>query len=712
MKRLLYVAVAAASAQMASSVSAEDNRMEHVLVTTPIQRREADTALPVTILTGEDLRRAAATTIGETLGSQAGIANATFGPGVGRPVIRGQQGPRAITLQNNVLSADVSGLSPDHSVTVEALLADSIEVLRGPSTLLYGGGAIGGVVNVIDNRIPRQAIDGIEGGIEYRYDEASDMDAGVGRIEGGNGTFSFHLSGTTRETDDLEIPGMAIDERAVEEQEELLGGHDEEEHDEEETENTDGFIANTDSETDVINAGFSFAFGEGSFAGFSVSHLESEYGLPPGAHAHHEHEEEHEEGEEEHDHEEEEEEIVRLDVEQTRYDAMLHLQNPTEWAEAVRAFLTYTDYEHDELEGSEVGTNFSRETWEGRLELVHNGFIGDHGVIGLQARADEFEAAGEEGYVPQTDSTDFGLFVLEDWHRGDWLYEVGARVDYAERDPDSVGASEEDFTAFSVSGSALWNIDGTWQLGFALSRSERAPLAEELFSNADARIDGVIDDELLVTHPATGAIEIGDPDLDEEVSLNLDVSLHWHVERSWAELSVFYNSFEDYIFLLNSGEEVDETPVYLYEQDDAEFFGVELDSSFHIVDIGAGALALGVRADVISGEFDDAGDVPRLPPYRVGGQLSWTGNNFHTYVSVLNAGDQDDPGDFETETDGWTRWDIGADYRFQIADASDVLLFLKWKNIGDDEIRLSTSFLRNFAPEAGESIEAGIRFTF
>ncbi len=705
MKRILSIAVAMASAQMASSASAQEDRMEHVLVTTPIQRREADTALPVTILTGEDLRRAAATTIGETLGNRAGIANATFGPGVGRPVIRGQQGPRAITLQNNILSADVSSFSPDHSVTVEALLADSVEVLRGPSTLLYGGGAIGGVVNVIDNRIPREAIDGIEGAVEYRYDEASDMDAGVGRLEGGNGKFSFHLSGTTRETDDLDIPGFAIDEQAVEEQEELLGGHDEGEHDEEETENTDGFIANTDSETDVINAGFSFHFGEGSFAGFSVSHLESEYGLPPGAHAHHEHEDEHEEEHDE-DHEEEEE-VVRLDMEQTRYDAMLHLQNPTEWAEAVRGFLTYTDYSHDELEGSEVGTQFNRETWETRLELVHGAFLGDHGVIGLQARADEFEAVGEEGYVPRTDSTELGLFVLEDWHRGDWIYEVGARVDYVERDPDTVASSEEDFTAFSLSGSALWQINDTWQAGIALSRSERAPSTEELFSNVEAT-----NEEELVTHPATGAIEIGDTDLDEEVSLNFDISLHWHGERSWAELSVFYNSFEDYIFLLNSGEEVDETPVYLYEQDDAEFYGVELESSFHIMDIGPGSVDLGVRGDVISGEFDDAGDVPRLPPVRVGGQLSWSGENFHTYVSVLNAADQDDPGDFETETDGWTRWDIGADYRFQVADSSEAQLFVKWKNIGDDQIRLSTSFLRNFAPEAGESIEAGVRFIF
>lgn len=716
MKRLLCLAVAAASVH----VSAEDRTMEHVLVTTPMLKQEADTALPVTVLTGDELRRQAATTIGETLGSLPGVANSTYGPGVGRPTIRGQQGPRAITLQNNIASADVSGLSPDHAVIVEPLLADSIEILRGPSTLLYGGGAIGGVVNVIDSRIPREPVEGVNGAVEYRYDDAADMDSGVFRIDGGTGDFAFHLSGSSRETDDLDIPGLAVDEAAVEAQEELLGGHDEEEHEEEEVENTDGFIANTDSETDTITGGVSFHFGEGSFAGFSVSHLESEYGLPPGAHGHeeehghdddhdddHDDEEHEDEHEDEHDHEEEEEEIIRLDVEQTRYDGMLQVTQPTEGIERIRAFLTYTDYEHTELEGEEAGTMFQRDTWESRAEVVHAGFLGQKGVIGAQLRADEFEAVGEEAYIPQTDSTEFGIFLIEDFESGDWLYEVGLRADFVERDPSISNASEEDFTSLSVSGSALYQISDAWQAGVSLSRSERAPATEELFSNA-----AVADGDEFVTHFATGIIEIGDPGLDEEVSLNADFALQWHSGSSWAEFSLFYNSFEDYIFLLNSGEEQDETPIYLYEQEDAVFYGVEFEGSFHLTDLGPGALILGLRGDLISGEFDDSGDVPRLPPVRVGGKLSWTGDAFSTWVSVLNADDQSDPGEFETETDGYTRWDMGADYRFDFADDRNLVVFLKWKNIGDEEIRLSTSFLRNFAPEAGESVEAGIRFNF
>ena len=711
MKRIAFVALASASAVTV----AEELPMEHVLVSVPLHKKQAETALPVTVLTGEELQRQAAATIGETLGSKPGIANSSFGPGVGRPVIRGQQGPRAITLQNGTLSADVSSLSPDHGVAVEAMLADSIEVLRGPATLLYGGGAIGGVVNVIDNRIPRAPIDGLQGGVEYRYDDASDMDSGVGRLEGGNGSFAFHLSGSTRETDDLDIPGKAIDESAVEEQEELLGGHEEGgEHEEEEIENTDGFIANTDSDTDVVTGGFSFHFGERGYAGLAVSHLETKYGIPPGAHGHHEeHEEEH--GDEEHEEEEhhdeeehgEEEEFVSIDMEQTRYDGVMHLHDPFSGVEVVRGFLTYTDYEHKELEGTAVGTRFDRDTWETRLEVVHDPIAGAHGVIGFQWRDDQFEAKGEEAYVPKTDSTEIGLFLVEDFHAGDWTYELGIRGDWVDRDPDARTTGSEDFSNVSLSGSALWAIADGWHAAVSLSRSGRAPSTEELFSNVDAT-----DPEELVVHAATGVIEIGDPDLDEEISNNLDLSLGWTGERSWAELSLFYNDFEDYIFLLNSGQEVDESPVYLYRQDDAEFYGAELEGEVYLARMVGGDLSLTFTGDVISGEFDDNGDVPRLPPLRLGGGLNWTNGDLTTWVKVLDAADQDDPGDFETETDGYTRWDAGVDYRWRFADERELYAFVKWKNIGDDEIRLSTSFLRNYAPEAGESIEAGLRYSF
>ena len=194
--------------------------------------------------------------------------------------------------------------------------------------------------------------------------------------------------------------------------------------------------------------------------------------------------------------------------------------------------------------------------------------------------------------------------------------------------------------------------------------------------------------------------------------MNADLALQWHSGPSWAEVSLFYNNFEDYIFLMNTGEEVDGTAVYNYEQEDTVFYGIEFESSFQLAEIADGGLSLDLRGDLISGEFDDSGDVPRLPPARIGGQLMYSTDAYSAWVGVLHADDQDDPGRFETETDGYTRWDLGADYRFRFANEQQLLVFVKWKNIGDEEIRLSTSFLRNFAPEAGESIEAGLRFEF
>lgn len=700
MKRTLIAALVGAASQAMAQVP--ESRVEHVLVTMPIHKKAAETALPVTIVTGEELRRLAASTLGETLGDKPGISNSSFGPGVGRPVIRGQAGPRTINLNNGIAAADVSSLSPDHAVSIEAMLAESIEVLRGPATMLYGGGAIGGVINTRDNRIPTDRIDGIQGAVEYRYDDAAEMDTGVLKLEGGAGDFAFHVSGTFRDFDDVSIPGLAIDEEAVEMQEELLGGEHDEDHEEEELENSDGFIANTNGDSDVFTLGGSYHFGEKSYVGFAYNSFETNYGIPPGAHGHEEHEGEEHEGED-HDEGEEEEEIIRIDLKQERYDTQLHLHDVVPGLiDTVRGFLTYTDYEHVELEGVEIGTQFSRETYEGRVELVREG--DNHGVLGLQWRADAFEAVGEEAYVPKTDSSEWGVFYVQDFHTQDWQFEVGGRAEYVERDPAT--GFEEDFTSFSLSGSGLYNINSDWSLGASLSRAERAPSTEELFSNLNNSA------EEFVTHAATGIIEIGDPNLDTEVSLNADLSLTYMSERAFAEFTLFYNTFDDYIFLLNTGNAVDETPVYVYEQDDANFYGLEVESSFELGSVAGGAVSLGVFGDMITGEFDSAGDVPRLPPMRIGSELSWRSDSVGLYLKVLNASDQDNPGDFETGTDGYTRWDAGIDYNVQFSGDTELFAFLKLKNITDEEIRLSTSFLRNFAPQAGQSVEAGVRLMF
>lgn len=701
MKRLLPLAVAVAAA----TAAAESPPMEHVLVSVPLHKKTAETALPVTVLSGDELRRAASATLGDTLSNTPGLANASFGPGVGQPVIRGQQGARVTVLQNGTSSADASNLSADHAVAVEPLLADSMEILRGPGTLLYGGGAIGGVVNVLDNRIPT-TLEGRGGGLEYRHDTASSADNLVGRFDGSTGNLAFHADALYRDWDDLEIPGSARRE------------HDEEEHEEEDHESEAhddgrrGVLENTGGRTRSLTLGSSYHFEDG-FVGLAVNRLENLYGIPSGAHAGHGEDEHSEESEaqegEGHDEAEEEGhgEDIRIDLEQTRYDAALHWHDPLDGLDVFRGFLTYTDYEHSEIEGSgEVGTTYANERWEGRLELVHEPLGNFHGVFGLQLQDGEFSALGEEAFIPVTDSSEIGAFLVEDYHAGDWTFELGLRYDRAERDPDTTAARRARFNALSASGSALWGISPGWQLGVALTRAERAPAIEELFSNVEAG-----NEDELVEHAATAAIEIGNPDLDTEVSSNLDLSVDWVGEGHFVTVSVFYNDFSDYINLTATGEAVGEVPVYRYTQQDAEFYGLEIDSEFTLAAFASGDLRLGVFGDTIRGELDDGGAIPRLPPLRIGGKLSWTSGNWELWGRVMDAAEQDRPGDNEKATDGYTRWDLGGEYRLPFNN-SEMVAFINFKNVSDEEIRLSTSFLRDVAPEAGRSIEAGIRFSF
>tara|TARA_R110001599_G_scaffold353459_1_gene592332 strand:+ start:25250 stop:27277 length:2028 start_codon:yes stop_codon:yes gene_type:complete len=675
MKRFIPLSLAAATA----SAVAQLPPLEHVLVSVPLHKQAAETALPVTVLSGDELRKIASSTIGDTLSGTPGLANASFGPGVGRPVIRGQQGARVMVLQNSTPSADASGLSADHAVSVEPLLADGIEIMRGPSTLLYGGGAIGGVINVLDNRIPDAVPEQITGGIEYRYVSASDLNGGVFKLDGGAGNWAYHLDGLYRDWGDLNIPGRAANERDVE--------------------TTDDHIANTDGHTDNLSGGSSYHFKDGFF-GVAVSRLENQYGIPSGAHGHND-----EEHEEEHNAEEAEE--VTLDIQQTRYDATLQLEQPLAPLETVRSYLTYTDYGHKEIESTgEVGTRYRRDGWDGRIEAVHSPLAGFHGALGLQASSSEFSAIGEEAFIPETNNTAIGAFVVEDYHIHEWTFEGGLRYDWTERDPSTTLTGKRSFDAFSASVSALWQFAPQWHASLALSRSERAPTDEELYSNIEAT-----NPTQWVVHAATNSIELGNSLLDTEVSNNADLSVRWSNDNDFVQLTGFYNDFSDYINLRNTGLEQDEVAVYTYVQDNTEFYGAELDSEFDLASLAGGDLLLGVFGDVIYGQLDNGGDVPRLPPARIGGRLSWFAERLALWIGVLRASAQNKPGDYERSSQSYTRWDLGGEYQIPTGDG-ELLVFFQLDNIGNEQIRLSTSFLRDIAPEAGRSAELGVRYLF
>jgi len=699
---------------IASQASAQE--ADYELVTTAIHTIRAETALPVTVLAGDELREASRATLGETLANQPGISNASFGPAVGQTVIRGQQGRRVMNLSNAIPNADASGNSADHSVTVEPILADAIEVLRGPSTLLYGGGAIGGVVNVIDNRIPRSHAEKPAFSLEGRHDSAADQDNLAARLDFSTGNIAWHLDGLRREWNDLDIPGFATDPAYLEDDHD---DHDDEDHDEElhddeaheeDEENVFGHIPNSGGKTEAFTAGASWIFDSG-FIGVAVSKLDNVYGLPSGAHDHGhagEHDE-HEEGEEA-DHEDEEhgeeghgEGNVYIDLERTRYDLTGEWLNLAPWIEHVDYRLSLTEYAHAEMEGpGQIGTQFSNDSWQQRLQITHKETGNWHGAIGLQTSDEAFSAIGDESFIPVTDISSRGLFVVEDYHSGPYTVEVGARFNRDDYDPQNTAAPSVDFSTLNYSAAMLWDINSQAALGLTASHAERAPSVEELYSNF-----GLQDMDDCIIHYATGACEIGNTGFKEEVSRNIDATLY--LEQDWfsATLTAFYNNFDDYIGQITTGDEVGEFPVRAYRQLDARFRGLELDVTFMLTDY----LNLQVFGDTIDGDLDGNGDAPRMPPSRIGSRLDYNGSNWSAYVSVLHADAQNQPGNFERETASYTRWDMGADITFSLGE-SDLMLFLRGRNLGDEEIRLSTSYLRGFAPEAGRSVETGFRFSF
>jgi iron complex outermembrane receptor protein len=684
------------------------------LITTAIHVKKSETALPVTVLTGDSLHSAVRATLGDTLAGQPGISNASFGPAVGQTVIRGQAGRRVMNLSNNLPNADASGNSADHAQTVEAILAEAVEVLRGPSTLLYGGGAIGGVVNVVDRRIATRLPQQPALALETRHDTAGDMNSVVASSDFATGQLAWHVDVLQREWNELDIPGFAIDPAWRTEHEE----HADHEHDEDDDSNTRGYIANSGGKTESFTVGSTWFFDSGRL-GLAVQRLDNRYGLPPGFHghahdhdhdgpAHDDHDEHAADGHDDHNHDHDLDshgsDFVYIDMQRTRYDLQGEWRQLAPWAETVDYRLSHTSYAHAEVEGNgAVGTRFRNDSWQHRLQVTHTDTAERHGVIGLQYSTEEFAAIGAEAFVPVTAIDASGLFVVEDFHRGDFTFELGGRLnrdDYAPRHATAPGRS---FDTWSFAGSSLWDFHEQATLGLSVARSQRAPSVEELYSNV-----GLEDLDHCVIHHATGACELGNSRFKAETSLNTDLTLSLEQGLLNATLTLFHNRFNDYIGQINSGLEVDGLPVREYRQDDANFTGLELDLNLQLAE----SLNLRLFGDTIRGRFENLGAVPRMPPTRYGAELQYSTGRWSASASLLHGREQNESGMGELPTQSWTRLDLGADYRLATDAHGELLLFVKGRNLGNDEIRLSSSFLRGFAPEAGRSVETGLRYRF
>lgn len=646
--RLQCRSLAVAIAALCQPVVAEN--IEEVVVTaSPLTKNTETVSRPVNVLSGEQLHAAASATLGETLNGQLGVSSASFGPGVGLPIIRGQSDNRIKVMRDNIGSMDASAASPDHAVTLEPLLATKIEVLRGPAALRYGSGAIGGVVNVLDDRIPDALPDGANGGIELRNNSANDETNAVAKANLALGNLAIHVDAIKRESENLKIPGFA------------------EKNPDEPANTTQGYIANTDARFTTASFGTSYIGDEG-FIGLSVNQLENNYGVPPDS-----------------------DELIRIDMQQTRYDLKGERNDPFTGFKKITSQIGYADYEHTEIEDGEPGTRFENKAVEARIEAVHNTWQNWNGAIGLQVADSTFAAVGEEAFIPRADIRSTGVFIIEESEFNNWHYELGARGDYQSISPEVGEAIEH--TSLNLSAATSRHLTLNHQLILGVAHSQRAPSIEESLAQGP--------------HPATGRYLMGDLDMQEETSTNIELGHHWHNDGIESSINLFYNAISDYIYARDTGMVIDELEGAQYTQANATFKGAECELHSQL----NANWRLRVFGDYVRATLDDGGDLPRIAPLRFGSSISYDKNQWTSKLNMTRSAKQNHPGNNQSNTEGYTRIDAQISYRVA-QNTAEYLIFLKGSNLLDEEIRNPSSYLRDIAPEAGRGFQAGLRITF
>jgi len=650
----------------------------------PLARSVEDFASPFSTLDSAEVHRANSGTLGDLLDGQPGVTASSFGAGASRPIIRGFDGPRVRILKSGIEATDVSATSPDHATALEPLLVERVEILRGPSTLLYGSSAIGGVVNVIGREIPREPVgsNGYDGSLETRYDTASDgwTNLGYGTIGGEH--WAIRVTGLKRETEDYRIPGEA----------EL---HEEEEHDDNEDHEeagAKGRLENSFVETDAWSVGGTWFFNEGNYFGLSYSQYTSLYGVP--GHAHEGEEEEEAGGEEAHG-----EEAVSIDLEQKRFDAELALYEPLDWLAAVRLRFGYTDYQHVELEGGATGTTFESEGWELRGEAAHQPWwIFDQGVLGFQVADHDFSAIGAEAFTPAATTRSQALFLSEHIHHDALHYEFGGRL---ERQSVTLEETNKDYSdlALSLAASVIWNFAEKQSLALALQRSKRHPSSTELYADGP--------------HLATSQYEVGDPGLDLETAYGADLTYRYS-GRDWtASVSGFYTTFENFIYAEETDAVKDDLPVYQFTAVDARFWGFEGELEHVTYRSGETELRLRLLADYVRAiRTDSDEDLPRIPPLRIGGGMRLTHGDWEAGLLLRRTFNQDQTAPGETGTAGYTELKVDFARSFDMGDRGTLTFFAQANNLLDEEIRHHTSFLKSIAPQPGRSLSVGARYEF
>ncbi|MBP7325833.1 MAG: TonB-dependent receptor [Alicycliphilus sp.] len=640
---------------------------------------------PTAVLEGDELVRRREATLGETLGSEPGITSSHFGAGASRPIIRGMDGPRVKVLSDGAELHDASTISPDHAVASEPLLATQIEVLRGPSALVYGGGAVGGVVNVLDGKVPTAIPQkGIEGSAELRANTGAGEGAGAFSLTGGAGNLAVHVEGVARDAGDYRVgKGWAPDGEPTRK------------------------VPGSFNRTDTGSVGLSWV-GDRGYLGAAYTRQAARYGLPghnhsfEGCHTHgthlhcgaHDEEDGHDHGAEEHG------DVPVVDLRSERLDIRGELRNPFTGFSALRLRAGVTDYVHDEVEDGAIATTFKNKAYDTRMELQHEPLAGFKGVVGLQTSQRKFSAIGEEAYVQPTVTRKTGLFVLEeyrlnDWY-GDWRFEAALRHDRQTAEAlasGSAGGTERSHNGTSASLGAVWKFTPGYQVGTSFTRASRAPSAEELYARG--------------LHMATSTYERGNANLRSETSQNIDLSLKKTSGDTTFGVSVFRNRISNYIYG-RTLDEVDGLQLLQYSQADATFTGIEGQVRQRVTR----NMGVTLFGDTVRAKLDGGGLLPRIPATRAGVRLDANWNAWEGQVEWVQVARQNRVAAFETATPGYGMLNLGVSYRGQLSSGTPWQVYLKANNLTDRLAYAHTSFIKNAAPLMGRNITVGMKVAF
>lgn len=698
--------------------SEHDHKYERIIVTaSPLEKSAINSAQPIHVLSDDELRQAQAATLGETLRGIPGVQSSYFGPTASSPVIRGLDGPRVKVVQNGLDAADISRGGPDHAVSTESSTAQQIEIFRGPSTLLFGSGASGGVVNVVDNRVPRYSVQGVSGYYGAGYNSgANERNVSAG-VDAGKNDIAVHLDIFKRKGDDYDVPGF-IDQE----------GH------------LTKTIDNSFTDDLGYNIGASY-FLDSGFIGFSYGRMERDYGLPGHTHG----EEGHDDTGEAH----EEHDDIFASFVQDRYQVLGSFLEPVKGFKRLDVNFGFTEMVHDEIEGDVIETGFTLKQTELRLTAAHHQILGWDGALGVQVQNQKYTSSGIEAFTPDSETELAGLFWLVEKSIDKVTFEGGARIEEVKIKTDDFSTLK--YTPVSASLGASYRATEQLIYSMSLSYSERAPQANELFSNGahfatrSYEMGGFYElheDHHAPTDPGyTGLYHIAPSadGLSKEQASNIDLGLHYDGLKFHLDASLFYNRISDFIYQTNTGIGSDmlelahnhddhgadtpadhhghdhsdvALPIYAYQQQDADLYGYELAGHYEFnAHWHVGAFSDYTRAKFAKGDGANR-NIPRIPAQRAGLHLSYMTQGWDTKISYTHHFSQNKITNDEERTESFGMLSANLNYYPSYFAGQDVAIYVKAENITNQLGYAHNSFIKDFAPLPGRSIGIGIRAQF